>query len=137
MVKRAMKNLTRCDQSRLDRLAPIDPTTGRRVPRWIRCYFQDNCWDGYTVVYTRTNDGWSHGVGMSTDPYHPQGFGQHFEYENGRLGNGQWAVDRPKSAHLGKRIRFLDMPPQCQRLVLSDYAEMRSLPLDELMKGLS
>lgn len=69
--------------------------------------------DRYTVVYLETafiqpTTGRKvyEFVGMSEDPFHPQGFGQHGECETGR--------------HLGKRIRFADLPPACQRLVLSD-----------------
>jgi hypothetical protein len=55
---------------------------------------------------------------MSSNPFHPQGFGQHGATRSGpcdfppcRLG---------KRNHLGKRIRFEDLPPDCQRLVVHD-----------------
>lgn len=89
------------------------------IPRYVRCY--DNggeTWDRYTVVYTgnfRGRDRRCWGCGMSEHPCSPQGFGQHFDYAQ--------AIDRPKYAHLGKRIKFQDLPPDCQRLVLSDYRE--------------
>ena len=69
--------------------------------------------DRYTVVYLETKfvDA-RHGrgyqfIGMNSEPFHPQGFGQHGEVF--RLGK-----------HLGKRIKFADLPGKCQRLVLSD-----------------
>lgn len=51
-------------------------------------------------------------VGMSQNPFHPQGIGQHGECEIGR--------------HLGKRIRFADLPEDCKRLVLMDLADTHS-----------
>jgi hypothetical protein len=123
---------------RLDRIAPMDETLGRRLPKYVRCY--DNggeSIDRYTVVYTQQRNGYSVGVGMSGAPFHPQGFGQHFEYENSRRGNGQYTVDSPKYSHLGKKIKFTDLPEDCQRLVLQDYAELWNLKLADLVAGLS
>lgn len=45
-------------------------------------------------------------LGMSEHPFHPQGFGQHCTAMPGR--------------HLGKRIKFEQLPPDCQRCVLQD-----------------
>ena len=91
------------------------------IPKWIRCY--DNggkTADRYTVIYTHAHSfgmqGRTVGVGMSADPYHPQGFGQHFDFSCG--------VDRPKCKHLGRKIKFQDLPGDCQKLVLNDYKEM-------------
>ena len=57
------------------------------IPKWIRCY--DNggkTFDRFTVIFTRAHNfglkGFIVGVGMSENPFHPQGFGQHFEYKN-------------------------------------------------------
>jgi hypothetical protein len=44
--------------------------------------------------------------GMSSNPFHPQGFGQWTYAMIGR--------------HLGKRIDFHSLPEDCQKLVLSD-----------------
>ena len=78
----------------------------------IRCY--DNggkTADRYTVVYmdypTR-HAGCYESVGMSTEPFHPQGFGQHGDAMPGR--------------HLGRRIAFADLPEDCQKLVQADLA---------------
>jgi hypothetical protein len=63
--------------------------------------------DRYTVAYLDTEvNGTCFGVGMSEHPYHPQGFGQHTDMKLGR--------------HLGKRIAFKSLPPDCQKLVESD-----------------
>jgi hypothetical protein len=48
-------------------------------------------------------------VGMSEHPFHPQGFGQHGYGMPGR--------------HVGKRIKFEDLPPDCQKLVLQDLED--------------
>jgi hypothetical protein len=76
----------------------------------IRCY--DNggkTADRYTVVFLKQPENQSNTfacVGMSDNPFHPQGFGQHSTAMLGR--------------HLGKRIVFNQLPPDCQKLVLRD-----------------
>jgi hypothetical protein len=103
------------------------------APRWIRAY--DNggeTGDRYTVVYThlqgKVERGWCQYVGMSAHPFHPQGFGQH--------GEAPRAIDTNKSGfapaigrtcHLGKRIAFTDLPPDCRKLVVQDYREFWNL----------
>jgi len=102
-----------------DRLSRLLPGG---TPRWIRCY--DNggeTFDRYTVVYTgryKTTDRRRTYVGMSEHPFHPQGFGQHGQFP-------AWEpIDRPSYKHLGKKITFQDLPPDCKRLVLYDYKEL-------------
>ena len=94
------------------------------VPKWIRVY--DNggkTFDRYTVSFTKkaiTNihkDRWFMYVGMSSNPFDPQGFGQHGESPN-------QPVDRPTYGHLGKKIKFEDLPENCQKLVMQDYLEL-------------
>lgn len=90
------------------------------IPRWIRCY--DNkgeTFDRYTVVFTRTNDRICHYVGMSEKPFDPQGFGQHGESDE--------AIDRPRYSHLGKKIKWEDLPLDCQEVVFRDYKALHSL----------
>jgi hypothetical protein len=83
----------------------------------VRCY--DNggkTADRFTVVYAGRyrhltgGDQWY--VGMSCHPFHPQGFGQHGASSND--------IDRPSYKHLGKRISFDALPPDCQTLVKDD-----------------
>jgi hypothetical protein len=65
--------------------------------------------DRYTVVYLdsperRPN---TYGcLGMNHEPFHPQGIGMHSTAMVGR--------------HLGKRIPFSTLPPDCQKAVLQD-----------------
>lgn len=82
---------------------------GERNP--VRCYDNGGASaDRYTVVYldqpeTRFRDVFA-AVGMSADPFHPLGIGQHCT-----------AMDGP---HLGKRIPFDQLPADCQKLVYQD-----------------
>jgi hypothetical protein len=106
-----VKKMTR--EERKNRLQPGG------IPRYVRCY--DNggkSFDQYTVVYTGKYPGKKpfecNYVAMSTNPFHPQGFGQH-----GWSGDGM--IDRPKYSHLGKRIPFFSLPENCQELVRMDY----------------
>lgn len=69
--------------------------------------------DRFTVFYKgrgtldhKTQGTFRFCVGMSENPFHPQGFGQH--------GSGM------PGKHNGKRIKFEDLPEQCQRLVKQD-----------------
>ncbi len=91
-----------------------------KAPRYLACY--DNggeTADRYTVVFTKPMKG-SHGeffvyVGMSRDPYSPQGVGTH--------GDSKERIDRPTGNHLGKKIKFEKLPEPCRKLVLEDYSE--------------
>jgi len=89
------------------------------VPRYIRCY--DNggrSIDRYTVIFTGH---YTHKTGhafwylaMNSEPFHPLGFGQHGE-------SNYTPIDRPRYSHLGKKIKFEDLPEDCQKLVKQDY----------------
>ena len=94
------------------------------IPRKVRIY--DNggeTFDRYTVVFTgryghlTAGETWI--LGMSGNPCHPQGFGQHSTYRE--------RIDVPSYAHLGKRISFLTLPRPCQDLVRADYRELWGL----------
>jgi len=98
--------------TRSDRLLP----NGK--PRYIRCYDDGGASiDRYTVCFTghyRQNTGgefWN--LGMNAYPFHPQGFGQHC--------NSEKRIDYPSYVHLGKKIKFDDLPEDCKKLVLQDY----------------
>lgn len=102
-------------EERHDRLMP------QGVPRWIRCY--DNggkTADRYTVVFSGRYKGRERGftdyLAMSASPFSPQGIGLR--------GDARGSIDRPAYSHLGRRIRFADLPEDCKRLVLADYREM-------------
>ncbi|MBX3018002.1 MAG: hypothetical protein KF767_08940 [Bdellovibrionaceae bacterium] len=67
--------------------------------------------DRYTAVYMDQPEyqpGTFAARGMSTNPFSPQGFGCSCVASPGR--------------HLGKRIKFEELPPDCQRLVLQDIS---------------
>lgn len=67
--------------------------------------------DRYTAVYMHRPErtGCYECRGMSRWPTHPQGYGMYGSAMPGR--------------HLGKRIRFEELPEDCQKLVLSDLKE--------------
>ena len=88
------------------------------IPKWIRCY--DNggeSADRYTVIFTHAqsflSDGYFPVLGMSENPFHPQGVCIHSEFNS--------PIDRPSYKHLGKKITYEQLPEKCKELVLSDY----------------
>lgn len=106
-------------------------------PRWVRCY--DNggeSVDRYTVCYTGRythKTGRQHwGIGMSAHPFHPQGVGMHFEYpyqvDCGQGRDYKWPPAIGRKCHLGRRIKFDDLPPDCQKCVMQDYLYLWDLP---------
>ena len=103
--------------TRKERLLPAG------VPRYIRCYDNNGeTADRYTVVFTGNYKGRDYQcdyIGMGGNPFHPQGVCMH--------GTEPDAIDRPKYSHLGKKIKFLDLPKDCQQVVLDDYKEMWNL----------
>lgn len=90
-------------------------------PHYIRAYDDGGATaDRYTVVFTGR---YRHKtcreyitLGMSAYPYHPQGVGMH--------AFSKVPMDRPKSAHLGKRIPWDRLPEDCQRCVLDTYGDL-------------
>ena len=98
------------------------PVTETNEPRYVRCY--DNCgesFDRYTVVFTRKRiDVYRVFIYlcMSTYPTHPQGFGQ--------SGESEYPIDKPTYSHLGKKIKFSDLPTDCRKLVESWYRDIWS-----------
>lgn len=96
------------------------------VPRYIRCYDNEESIDRYTVVF---GAGVKHNpfVGMSSNPYHPQGVGMHGE--SGSLPIDMRSPVNRSYAHLGRKIEFADLPLACQHLVLRDYADIHRLDI--------
>lgn len=84
----------------------------------IRCY--DNggkTADRFTVVLMdQPSLHWLcfQALGMNHEPFHPQGFGQHSAAMPGK--------------HLGKRIPFLELPLDCQKLVVQDLTPRLTNP---------
>lgn len=107
------------------------------VPRWIRVYDSGVCdFARYCVVYTGR---YAHKTGgehwfrtMSANPYHAQGVGQMGYSTRVPDAHGtRWppAVGRRHfNPAYGHRIRFEDLPPDCQRCVLDDYCYLWDLP---------
>lgn len=112
------------------------------LPKCVRCY--DNggeSADRYTVVYTgkyrtigtkrggeRVN-GWFQYVGMSAEPFHPQGVGMHGEHpQQIDVNKSGFAPAIGRKCHLGKRIPFVELPLDCKTLVMRDYRELWGLP---------
>ena len=95
------------------------------TPKWIRCYDNggtdkpNGSIDRYTVVFTKAGcfmpERCHPVLAMSESPFSPQGFGQHLSYPK--------LIDRPTYGHLGKKIAFADLPPDCQKLVVHDYED--------------
>lgn len=124
-------------QERINRLMPGG------TPRWIRCYKSDDGMDQYTVVFSgRTAVERSPGNApeypyraMCDRPFHAQGVGQWGSHKHQPVdtlrqdGRGGWAWPPAigRKCHLGKRIKFSDLPPDCRKLVIRDYKEVWSL----------
>ena len=119
---------TKTLQDRLARLMPAG------VPRYIRAY--DNggeTADRYTVCFTGraatirvSNFAATYPyLVMSAAPFHPLGIGLHGEMQDRPLDTRRgWAPPIGRKCHLGRRIRFQELPEDCRRLVLSDYREI-------------
>ena len=101
------------------------------IPRWIRCYDNEGAtFDRYTVAFTKKRLGGVFVyVGMSEDPFHPQGYGQHGEsYTVIDTNKHGYAPAIGRKNHLGRRIRFEDLPEDCRNLVVSDYHSLWNIP---------
>lgn len=106
------------------------------VPKYVRCYDNEKTADRFTVVYTGNYrgdgkifaKGWFQYCGMSADPFHPQGIGQHGENpQQIDVNKSGFAPAIGRRCHLGKRIPFNQLPSDCQKLVLQDYKKIWGL----------
>ena len=115
---------------------PTRPTRQERLipngtPRYVRIY--DNggeTADRFTVVYTGNYNNIGRNsrvdratpcpthyyVGMSEQPTHPQGVCLHSDTF--------FIIDQPTYGHLGRKIKFADLPEACQQVVMRDYKEI-------------
>jgi hypothetical protein len=120
--------MTKAQQARKARLLP----NGR--PRWVRCYDNsdtpDATIDRYTVVFTGR---YKHAMGeehpylaMSGAPFHPQGFCQHGSTPHACCDalDGKWPPAIGRLNHLGRRIRWENLPADCQRAAMEDYLDI-------------
>jgi hypothetical protein len=69
--------------------------------------------DRYTVVFLEDTEKVSY-LAMNAAPFHPQGFGQH-----GKMMLNDVAYSG-RGGSFKKRIKFADLPADCQRAVLID-----------------
>ena len=108
------------------------------VPRYVRCYDSEGeSMDRYTVCYTGRGATVRYAGrrfffyrAMSEHPCSAQGIGLYCETENqpcdtlGERPGWHWPPAIGRKCHLGRRIRFEDLPGDCRKLVLSDYKEI-------------
>lgn len=122
-------------------------------PKYVRIYDaadggQADDWpaDRYTVVFSGNYNNLGHAgrdtvgttlhshpyIGMSSQPFHPQGYCQHGESEFyciDRLPEDHWPpVIGRKHPRLGRRIDYDELPEDCREVVLRDYLELWMLP---------
>jgi hypothetical protein len=74
---------------------------------------QGETFDQFTAVFMMLPErqaGMFSAVGMSEHPFSPQGFGQHCPAMPGK--------------HLGKQIKFQELPKDCQKLILQDLQDI-------------
>jgi hypothetical protein len=91
------------------------------IPKYVRCYDNNGeSLDRYTVVFTGKASGFMY-VAMNAQPCHPSyGIYQHGE------GSGS-PIDYPTYGHLGKKIKFSDLPEDCRKAVVNEYKELWKL----------
>lgn len=94
--------------TRIERLMP------NNVPRYIRCYDDGGEGDRYTVVFTKIGSvdpalkGGSYYLALTSD-------GSFYR------GTSDIPIDKTSYRHLGKRIKFHELPEACQKVVRSEY----------------
>lgn len=88
-------------------------------------YGEDGTFDRYTViefdhpVSKRHPYTWAY-IGMSGNPFHPQGFGQHGEIQN-YLMRGDFDNSNGKWGHLGTQVNFSSLPDDVKKYVAQDF----------------
>lgn len=94
------------------------------TPRYVRCY--DNggeTFDRYTIVFTgnyKNRVSKCEYIGSSEYPFAPQGFGQHGEAND--------PIDTPAYSHLGKKVKYEDLPTDVKKFIMQDYVANWDLP---------
>lgn len=84
--------------------------------------------DRYTCIFINQNvmqegyEGLVWYVGMSENPYHPQGFGQHGEIQIPvGYSSDEIAIE---FAHLGQQIKISELPEKAKQLVIQELDDM-------------
>lgn len=118
--------MTKRQEARKESLLP------HGIPKKIRVY--DNggkTADRFIVVFTgnynnigkkrgETKTSYHYVVAMSDKPYHPQGVCLMDSYPN--------VIDYPSYKHLGKKIKFENLPDDCKKIVIEDYKDIWMIP---------
>jgi hypothetical protein len=124
--------MTQRQKNRLNSLLP------NGIPRWIRVWKAEGEGDNITVCFTGRyrGKGWFLYVGMNGVPFHPShGICQHGESPNPIDCPNGWAEQIGRKCRhnpaLGRRIRFEDLPFDCQTVVLNDYCALWDIPVPE------
>lgn len=108
-----MSNITEAIRAeRRERLMPGG------IPRYIRIWDNTDEFphDGITVVFTKK------GIrGHDGTYFFYVSMNKHGDYYHGEL------HQKHQGKHLGKRIKFTDLPEACQKVVISDYEELWDL----------
>jgi len=90
------------------------------VPKYVRVYDNEGeTYDRYTVVFTGRYRGRDESfiyLGMSSNPFHPMGFGNHGESET--------LIDTPSYKHLGKKVDFQELPEDCKKATVETYKKL-------------
>lgn len=112
---------TKTQTKRIESLIP------NGVPRYIRCYDNNGeTQDRYTCVFTgnythkTSREHWY--LGMSADPFHPLGIGIHE--------SSKTQIDTPAYSHLGKKVKFEDLPDKVQQCIKQTYVDLWDLPFE-------
>jgi len=132
--------MTKRQKARQKSLLPLG------IPKYVRCYDNggidavNGSSDRYTVVFSGNFNNCHQAsqftyhpyLAMSGSPFHPQGIGLHGEHNRiidtiGKNGKYCWPPAIGRKNHLGTRISFSSLPPDCRKLVLRDYKELWDL----------
>ncbi len=109
------ENLPKRWQDRLERFAPGG------VPKHVRLY--DNggeSADRYTCCFKALKLGFFPYLTMSSYPFSPQGVGLHGEHNQ--------PIDVPRYSHLGKKIKWDDLPHDVKCCIWQDYCDYWDIP---------
>ena len=98
------------------------------IKNLIRCYDYGGRGDRYTIVYlkpeTVRGELLYHYRSCDTDPFHPMGIGMMGSSVYRPVDkDGDRLVRVGRKNHLGRRIRFEDLPEQVQKLIRQDLSE--------------
>lgn len=111
--------MTKKQQARIESLLP----NGK--PKHLRLYLLDTeKMFGYTAIFSGNWKGRPLGhtycVNFNSRPNHPQ----YGVYMRDMI---QGDIDRPRYSHLGKKVSFDDLNPECQEAILAEYKDIWSL----------